>query len=863
MRVKYIHALLCGLSLALSGLIHADEAPTTRVTLHIEPQPVRAALKAFSDQTGVQVLLRVDNISVDRLMAPRINGELTVKAALDRLLRNSGLKYEFVNDRTVRISAAVDPPPTSASRPSSAISLQAAGDDPPAAEAGSQGNSSNGSTSSSGQNQTSESKLEEIIVSAQKRGEERLLDVPIPITALNAEPLVANNQLRVQDFYNTVPGLNYSPSGSQAEDNLSIRGISTGVGTNPTVGILVDDVIFSSPLNDGTGNDVPDIDPDDLVRIEVLRGPQGTLYGASSMGGLLKFVTKDPSSDAFSGHVAAGVSGVYNGAQPGYNFRASANIPISSDFAIRLSAFTRQDPGYIDNPAYNFQGVNLAHDTGGRLAALWNPSDFVSLKISALYQDFKADGSNDVQMGPEYANNGTGYQKPLGDLQQNYLRGVGGLDRNFQAYSAALKVHFTRAELTSVTGFSVNAFRDSWDFTQVFGGATIGQFGVYGTPVTDDATTRQLTQEIRLAGSITQNFDWLVGGFFQHNHTTYFENILAEGPTGALAGTWANWNYPNTYQEAAGFANLTYHFTDRFDVQFGGRESHIVVTSNTGTQVGPLETLFNDPNIVPEESTSANVFTYLVTPRLKLSPDVMVYARFASGYRPGASNGSAPPGIPLQSKPDKTENYELGLKGDFLDHRFSVDASIYYIDWKDLQAFVTDPSGFGYRTNVGGAKSEGVELSLQARPWTGFLVSTWATYDDAVLTKSFPPGSDGYGVPGTRLPYSSRWSGFIGAQQDFSLKADVTGFVGGQLSLVGDRPGLFAPDAMTPRPNYPFYAQANVRGGVNYQSWTTNLYVNNVTDRRGLIGGGLGTYPPSGFQYITPRTVGINVSRSF
>jgi hypothetical protein len=241
MRVKYVHALVCGLSLTLSGLTaHADEAPTTRVALHIEPQPVRAALKAFSDQTGVQVLLRVDNISVDQLVAPRIDGQLTVRAALDRILRNSGLKYEFVNDRTVRISVAVEAPPISSSHASSTTF----GDDPPGAVGGSQSNTGNSSTNSPGASQASEPKLEEILVTAQKKSE-RAQDVPVPLTIVDTQALANSGAGRIQDYYATVPGLSLlSTPGGGGTQYVTLRGLSTTANTGPTVAMTIDDVPF-------------------------------------------------------------------------------------------------------------------------------------------------------------------------------------------------------------------------------------------------------------------------------------------------------------------------------------------------------------------------------------------------------------------------------------------------------------------------------------------------------------------------------------------------------------------------------------------------------------------------------------------
>src|SRR5580704_13705937 len=190
--------------------------------------------------------------------------------------------------------------------------------------------------------------LEEIVVTAQKR-EERQQDAPVPTTALGGQTLIDSNQLRLQDYYTSVPGLNLTNNGG-GQSVVAIRGLTTGAGANPTVGIVVDDAPFGSTRS-LAGSFAPDIDPGDLARVEVLRGPQGTLYGASSLGGLIKFVTADPSTDHLSGRVQTGISDVYNGNQLGYNVRGSINVPLSDAVAVRASGFTREDPGYIDNPS--------------------------------------------------------------------------------------------------------------------------------------------------------------------------------------------------------------------------------------------------------------------------------------------------------------------------------------------------------------------------------------------------------------------------------------------------------------------------------------------------------------------------------
>ena len=696
-------------------------------------------------------------------------------------------------------------------------------------------------------------------MTAEKR-EERLQDVPVPVTAINAQTLADRNQLRIQDYYTSVPGLSVTTDDLGAA-NLAIRGLTTGGYTSSTVGVVVDDVPFGASSGLVTGEEVPDIDPSDLARVEVLRGPQGTLYGASSMGGLLKFVTVDPSTDAVSGRVQAGTSSVYNGAGLGYNFRGAVNVPLGDTFAIRASAFTREDPGYIDDPTHHIDGVNEAHASGGHLSALWRPSDLVSLKLSALYQHSSSGGSNEVLVQPE-----------LGDLQQDNVPGTGGYDRTIQAYSATVKAKLGAVDLTSVTGYSLNRVYDSFDYTSTL--CTAYQlcqdvFGVAGGPNNGTSDTNKFTQEIRLSGSIGRSTDWLLGGFFNNERTAYTSDYLAANfNTGEIVGDGLAFSGPLTFKEYAVFSDFTFHITDPFDVQVGGRESQNRQTYSE-LQTGPYVPLFyggTSPLYNPPIDTKDNSFTYLVTPRYKLSSDIMAYARLASGYRPGGPNIVSVGSVPSSFQPDKTQNYEIGMKGDVLDHILSFDASVYYIDWKNIQLQLRDPTtGSVYFANGSRAKSQGVELSLEARPLTGLKLATWVSFDDAVLTENFPLSSSAVGMTGDRLPDSSRFSGNFSLDQDFTITSAITGFAGASVSYVGSRLGIFnsPPPAIPSRQYLSPYAKTDLRAGAKYESWTVNLFVNNLADKRGLLSGGLGTLNPAAFNYIQPRTVGLSIAKTF
>src|SRR6185437_10236977 len=403
----------------------------------------------------------------------------------------------------------------------------------------------------------------------------------------------------------------------------------------------------------------------DLARIEVLRGPQGTLYGSSSIGGLLKFVTVDPSTDELTGRLQAGASAVFNGNKPGYNVRGSVNVPLSDTWAFRASAFTRLDPGYIDDPGRGIEGVNEERTVGGRLAALWKPSDSVALKLSALYQRLQGDGLSSVDPRPSSLGPPVGVN--WGDLQQSYLRGTGQHMRKVQAYSATLTAKLGAAELTSLTGYSINELHEVDDLSYLFGAYTefgtvpfgfgsFTGFGVPGTPFDNTNKTRKLSQEVRLSMPLGDKIDWLLGAFYTRENSDYQTNLLAADPaSGRVVGAWFFSFFPSTYKEYAGFTDLTYKVTDRFDIQLGVRHSHIEETAqelDVGAHWNVDLNFRPDPFFVHPPDMSADALTYLVTPRFKITPDLMVYARTASGYRAGGINLTTDVTVPRSFAPD-------------------------------------------------------------------------------------------------------------------------------------------------------------------------------------------------------------------
>jgi outer membrane receptor protein involved in Fe transport len=842
-RNRVIAAILIFL---FTGVAAASDGHSEAIKLrtNISAGALGPALRALAQELRFQIVYASREVASLKTLGAV--GEFTPDEALQRVLAGTGLTYKYLDGRTVTIVAIAkdssQPTPPEGNRPDA----QEGGD---GAEGGDGGQFR--TAESAGAVDQTGTELQTIIVTAEKRRYgESLLETPVPMTVLSAQNLVDSGEESLEDYYDSVPGLNLTKGGNTGGLSLvTIRGITTNVYTNPTVIASIDDVPLGSSTLQGGGELIPDLDPSNLERVEVLRGPQGTLYGGNSMGGLIRYVTPQPSTGGFNALVQGGLTGVDNGSGVGYVDRAAANIPVSDTVALRVSAFDRHDPGYVDNVETAVDGVNSATTDGGMLSALWQPSRVFSLNLNALLQTYHQNGSPQVD-------------PTLGDLKQSLLATSGSDRVRDQVYWLTGTLSVGRMQLKSITSYGSYDYRDRLDYGLVgLESVSQSEFGVSGALALDAVHTNRFAQELRLDVDLGKRIEWLLGGFYDHERSYNESSAYAVDPsTLAVAGYWGIVNEPELYEEYAGFTNLTYRFTDRFDIQAGARETRIRQSELTESN-GLWVSLFAYAAYAPTPSQTESAFTYLLTPRFKVSSNLMAYARFASGFRPGSLNNVSPY-FPEQSKPDKTQNYELGLKGDFLDGRLALEGSLYYISWQDIQIEVDSPQAYSYyATNEGAAKSEGVELSADWKPLRGLALSGWVSWDDAVLTQAFPATSAVDGAAGDRLPFSARISAHISVEQKFPISGDLTGGAGLDGSYVGDRIGDFA---VTPaRQVLPGYAQMNVHGAMDYRSWTGELYINNLMDKRGLLYGGIGSIYPAYFNYVTPRTVGITVGKSF
>ncbi|MCG2842078.1 TonB-dependent receptor [Sandaracinobacter sp. RS1-74] len=716
----------------------------------------------------------------------------------------------------------------------------------------------------------------DIVVTAQKR-EQRLLDVPVSITAVTSEALTTQAMNRMSDFYDRVPGLQYA---GQRVSFLSLRGITSGGATSPTVALLIDDVQFGGSTTVGNPP-LPDFDASAISRVEVLRGPQGTLYGASSLGGLIKYVLREPSTDEFSGRLEAGGTTVSGGGQ-GYSLRGSMNVPLTDWLAVAGSAFYREDAPYLDNAhpnALKETNVNTRKVWGFRAAALARPTEALTINLSALRQKMDAVNSDlaitsagvpvcnacTPATRPGAATAPTTFEPVYGDLTIYALDSYN--EATFAQYSGRVEYDFGAAALTSITAWSKVDNVISNDVTTTFPFLPPAFSGPAGSAVqiADAGNTRKFSQELRLAGD-TPWFSWLLGGFYTVEHSSTDQTLFLLDAGGSLINTPYAATGPGSYREHAAFADITWHVTEKLDVQLGGRLSGNKQERASVYVVDPIAARFFGPSRSVSATSSDSAFTWLVSPSYKFSDDIMAYIRIASGYRPGGANiGSVSANATFG--PDRVVNYELGFKGRVLP-ALTLTAAAFQIDWEDIQLQGTDSSNLTYIGNGGKARSRGLEVQGTITPWTGMSIDGNFTVTEAVLTEDLPAlgASSLVGKKGDRLPFSAKFTTSVSAQQGFDLSDRLTATLGGTFTHLGERAAAFNVATGTrPRILIPSYSTVSLQGGLTLDAaWSATLFVRNLFDERGIsvAQNRNGVNVPTAL-FIQPRTFGLTLARNF
>jgi len=698
---------------------------------------------------------------------------------------------------------------------------------------------------------------ETVVVTAQRRPE-LARDVPGQVTAFGAEDLVRTGATTIADLAGFVPGMTFL-SETPGSNLLVLRGVATGTTQlNSAVAMYVDDVPIGISTPFGLGASAHSINTFDLNRVEILSGPQGTLYGANALGGAVKYVTMSPRlGELFFSGKSSISSTNHGGSNTG--LYAMVNAPLGQGVAIRITGIAQSDPGYVNDPDHGRVGLGGTRTLGARVSVLAQLTPDMDLRLSALSQGIAANGFAYAFRDP------LTHRPTQGAYDQSFPLAQPTYD-SLMLYSGTLNWKLPWASLAAITGYQYDHGRKLLDESTAYDAILSASYGPavgnlpFGVKV--NVGTRKFTQELRLASPDSATVTWLVGDFYSDERTgETIDFVNGADPVGLLFGSVPLHSIiPSSYREGAIFADGTLHIADDLDVTLGVRysENHqdyqqisygLLSNPAAPARVGRLEA-----------RSQGDVATFLINPRYRISENAMTYVRVANGYRPGGPNFSIPTyaGIP-QFRPDRLWNYEAGVKSSWLNGRASIEATVYDIEWSSIQLNVNH-NGFNQLENAGDARVRGVEGSARFHVTDGLTVRGMTAFTDARLTTPVP--GLGLALAGTRLPLSPRIQFALAVSQKFQLGATI---LEARIAdrYTGDRTNGYAGSMINPL--YALAADNTVDGGLSASlpgGLTLDLFACNLFDTRGEISATTFTnhYVPGAPVPVTlslPRTVGL------
>jgi iron complex outermembrane receptor protein len=718
--------------------------------------------------------------------------------------------------------------------------------------------------------------LTEVVVSANRIGDVSLQRLPMAISVISPEALDSKGLGGVSDFLRLQPSVNMQ-SLSPGENDIEMRGLVT-TEVDPTnaqerslVALYLDDAAITMQAFN------PDLHVYDLERIEIIRGPQGTLYGAGSMAGTVRFITKKPDTNAFSGDGDVSVSETNHGGT-NTSERGMLNVPlIEGKLAARLILYRSDDSGYIDNIQLHERDANSVYATQGRLSVRWLPIDALTVDFSATFARLNALGRNAV-----YPNLGAYTYTSLTPEQfADY----------FKLYNVTADWDVSFAHLISSTSYIARQLNQNESY-QFLTEALLTPGIQLPTASSSANDIHQFQEELRLVSGADQRLRWITGAYFEHLTRFFPQNIPTtnfDSVFGAEIGdptfnsqTLYGTPTPNdifygtihiTERQFALFGEATYAITPKLDLTLGARyfnfqdDFSLFFTGIAGA-IGPGEPLTQDGQ---QKSTGANprgVLSYKVT------DDVMVFGEAARGFRYGGVNEPAPVvfcgadlaqiGLkqsPLTFGPDSLWSYTLGEKSTLANGKLLMNIDGFYIDWRNVQTVHDLDCGYYFTENKGKLKSQGLELESKMRVTSALTVGLSGSYTDATANGAIPNLE---AAGGDRAPYFPRTIITLSAEYGIPLPR-------GKILLTGDytsRSNAYTQFSSAAPQYFEIPSSKVLDASIAYaiDHWSVSLYGTNLTDDR-LVSGVENYYPqvqPGNVEYWgRPRTVGVHVHAGF
>jgi iron complex outermembrane receptor protein len=756
--------------------------------------------------------------------------------------------------------------------------------------------------------------LDEIIVTANKLNAQKVLDIPSSIQAISGDSLQADNAAGIMSIAGQVPGLSIQDLGP-GDTKYVIRGInSTG---DSTTGLYYGEAVISGSNADDGGGFTSDIRLYDLDHIEVLRGPQGTLYGASSMSGTIRFIPRAPDLNTLGGYVTMEGSETQH-ASGNYNINGEVNLPIIDGvLALRLVGWKLYDSGYINqirlgegvtglagtNPpkgggtpttlpgvpstvnATGFAaGINDDDVGGGRAIIRYQPMDKLIIDASYTSQTETSNGSS--RYTPAGVNAFSG--GPIPPVQGCDLCNT---DVTQSPWSDNLKVF--GATVTYDTGAGIvtgtaNQFNRntqfSFDSTPV-----LVSFDVPVPAVTFEPRSRELTSsEIRYASAFDSPVNFVAGVYREHDHQTLNVEVITTNGLGLPTGPFCSNNscdassfpgigttfFGRTDERSttsyAGFGEVTWKITDAWTA-VGGLRYFTESLEGVQTQTHPFGGFPpTDQNLVPvpDPDETFNKFTWKGNISYKFNESLLAYGTVSTGFRSGGLNAVSEPfeAIPAAYAPDSLTNFELGAKGRLFGGLFDYQADIFFIKWANMQIQQTTPDGaFVYQGNAGAAKVKGVEFEFTAHPMEYLTANFAGSYTDAFLSD----GASAFqyaknptlGLTGNSIPNVPKWQLNSGLTYRRPIATGWDGVVATDVTHRGAEDSYFASNSF----NVPLssYTLVGLRMGVIEGPWSVMAFARNLTNKRAQISAINSTQDPDALLTVQPRTLGMFATRKF
>jgi len=708
-----------------------------------------------------------------------------------------------------------------------------------------------------------ESALEEVIVTASRR-EEALQDVAIAVSVIDVGEFADAGLTGLPDILTFVPGVSVVDGGAPFSNSVYMRGINAVLSAG--VVSYIDEIPFGSstvytnptPL-DGTLLD--------LGTLDVMKGPQGTLYGSSAMGGILKFNTRKASLTDWTGSMSADLSSTHGG---GLNqlYRANVNGPIATDtLGVSFTAFWKDKSGYIDNVPLAKSGWDDYEYYGGSGSLRWAATDKLEFTLQGLYQKSTQEGLATIQAnyGQDALLPGKGPKEPWFGKYETGEADINPSEYEAQVIGLTIGYDFGFAKLTSVTSTQEMSFVQTIDVTVPFA-FYADLFFPDSAPhssavLVGDLGFEKLTQELRLTSESNEKFEWIVGAYYTDEEGHNIQDLVIT-PTAPLYFA----NFPSNYDETSVFATGTWYFTQDFDASLGVRYSDYsndVELQTVGPLVAPL----------PLTEIGDNVTNYLFNMRYRAGDNMSMYGRIASGYRPGGANfvlidpGTGQPITNPLFEPDDLWSYEVGVKGTSDNGRWNYDVAAFYLDWNDY-IIAVNRGGLNVAGNAEQAISKGIEASLGFAATEALTITAMASYARAELGADEP---DLGGASGDQLPNSPEWAGAIDFDYRFNI-GDLPSYVGAAWRYKGNMPvgfpgysdssGAYWPPS-TPRVELNGYSLVDLRAGTSLGAFDVSLYVTNLFDEWAYVNFAPSFVSASTATPTRPRTIGAVVRWNF